>query len=109
MLLYIQGYKQKNAFIITQAPLESTMEDFWRMVYETDCAVIIMLSGLEELGEVVYIYQYIVNLASVNLPNLCKHCVQKEAEALGRVLVSNIVFFWYDTLPIPNCPTGKES
>lgn len=53
MLLYLlQGYKQKNAFIIAQAPMENTTEDFWRMVYERDCAVIVMLSGVEELEEV---------------------------------------------------------
>lgn len=54
-MLYItsQGYKQKNAFIVTQAPMKSTKEDFWKMVYEKECAIIVMLSGLEELDEVI--------------------------------------------------------
>lgn len=50
--VHVQGYKRKHAFIIAQAPMENTVEDFWRMVYERDCAVIVMLSGMEELGEV---------------------------------------------------------
>ena len=49
----LQGYKQKNAFIIAQAPMKSTKEDFWKMVYEKECAIIVMLSGLEELDEVI--------------------------------------------------------
>ena len=32
--------------------MENTTEDFWRMVYERDCAVIVMLSGLDEMEEV---------------------------------------------------------
>lgn len=46
------GYHQKNAFIISQAPLEQTCRDFWKMVYERGCSVIVMLSGLVEGGRV---------------------------------------------------------
>ena len=47
-----QGYKKKNAFIIAQAPMEETCRDFWKMVYERECGVIVMLSELAEKGEV---------------------------------------------------------
>ena len=46
------GYHQKNAFIISQAPFEQTCRDFWKMVYERGCSVIVMLSGLVEGGRV---------------------------------------------------------
>ena len=49
---YVQGYKQKRGFIIAQAPMKSTCRDFWKMVYERECGVIVMLSDLVENGEV---------------------------------------------------------
>ena len=48
----IQGYKQQKGFIIAQAPIKSTCRDFWKMVYERECGVIVMLSDLVENGEV---------------------------------------------------------
>jgi protein tyrosine phosphatase len=55
---YIQAsfagdYRQKHAFIISQAPMEETCRDFWKMVHERECGVIVMLSGLVEEGRVV--------------------------------------------------------
>ena len=47
-----QGYKQQKGFIIAQAPMKSTCQDFWKMVYERECGVIVMLSDLVENGEV---------------------------------------------------------
>ena len=32
--------------------MEETCRDFWKMVYERECGVIVMLSGLVEEGEV---------------------------------------------------------
>ena len=45
-----QGYKQLNAYIATQGPLQNTVEDFWRMVWEFKCRVILMLCPLTEKG-----------------------------------------------------------
>ena len=49
---FIQGYKQRMGFIITQAPMESTCSEFWKMVFERECGVIVMLSDLKENEEV---------------------------------------------------------
>ena len=49
---HTQGYKQWKGFIIAQAPMKSTCRDFWKMVYERECGVIVMLSDLVENGEV---------------------------------------------------------
>ncbi|XP_066915197.1 receptor-type tyrosine-protein phosphatase S-like isoform X5 [Clytia hemisphaerica] len=41
---YIDSYGCKDSFIATQAPLESTIGDFWRMIWEQNCGTIVMLS-----------------------------------------------------------------
>ena len=48
----VQSYKHKDAFIVTQNPMESTSDDFWQMIVERDCRVIVMLCPLQEDGQV---------------------------------------------------------
>ena len=47
-----QGYRQKKSYIATQGPLESTVCDFWRMVWENESKCVVLLSELKENGEV---------------------------------------------------------
>uniref|UniRef100_S4RPI8 protein-tyrosine-phosphatase n=1 Tax=Petromyzon marinus TaxID=7757 RepID=S4RPI8_PETMA len=47
----MQGYRQKDAYIVTQGPLPHTAEDFWRMVWEWKCFSIVMLTELQERGQ----------------------------------------------------------
>ncbi|CAI8024114.1 Receptor-type tyrosine-protein phosphatase alpha [Geodia barretti] len=49
--VFASGYKQKRAFIIAQSPMESTARDFWKMVHDRKCGVIVMLCDLVEDGE----------------------------------------------------------
>ena len=49
----LQGYKQRRAFIIAQSPMESTARDFWKMIYDRKCGVIVMFCDLMEDGEVI--------------------------------------------------------
>ena len=46
--VYVDSYKQKNAYILTQCPLPKTVLDFWRMVCEHGSSTIIMLNTLDE-------------------------------------------------------------
>ena len=48
----VQGYKQQRAFIIAQSPMESTARDFWKMVHDRKCGVIVMLCDLVEEEQV---------------------------------------------------------
>ncbi|XP_019632426.1 PREDICTED: receptor-type tyrosine-protein phosphatase epsilon-like [Branchiostoma belcheri] len=47
---FIDGYRQKDAYIATQGPLDRTVEDFWRMVWEWNSCSIVMLTELKEKG-----------------------------------------------------------
>ncbi|KAL6420535.1 hypothetical protein ACFW04_012016 [Cataglyphis niger] len=48
---YVRGPKNATKYYIAcQAPIESTVTDFWRMIWEQQCKVIIMLTDLVENG-----------------------------------------------------------
>lgn len=46
----IQGHNSVREFIVTQGPLHSTRDDFWRMCWESNARSIIMLTRCVEKG-----------------------------------------------------------
>ncbi|KAJ9582190.1 hypothetical protein L9F63_003477, partial [Diploptera punctata] len=47
---YVPGYTSPREFLVTQGPLHSTRDDFWRMCWESNSRAIVMLTRCIEKG-----------------------------------------------------------
>lgn len=47
-MFIIANCRNRNAYIATQAPLPSTTNDFWQMVWSHECCIVVVLSRLYE-------------------------------------------------------------
>ncbi|XP_072244883.1 receptor-type tyrosine-protein phosphatase C [Leuresthes tenuis] len=45
---YIDGYKEPKKYIAAQGPKDETVSDFWRMVWEQQSSIIVMVTRCEE-------------------------------------------------------------
>ena len=48
----VMGYKDRKRWLCAQGPLEHTVADFWRMIYEQGVSIVVMLTNLEEYNRV---------------------------------------------------------
>ncbi|CAG9761325.1 unnamed protein product [Ceutorhynchus assimilis] len=47
---FLDGYRYHKAYIATQGPLPDTTDDLWRMLWEHNSTIIVMLTELKEMG-----------------------------------------------------------
>lgn len=94
---FVIGYKERKKFICAQGPMDSTVNDFWRMVYEQHLEIIIMLTNLEEYNKTKCAKYWPERISdSVQFGDITVHfdSEQRFSDYLIRNLkVTNIFFF----------------
>ena len=72
---FVEGYKGRKLYISSQGPLDRTVTDFWRMIYQHKVSVVVMLTGIEEHGKI-KCAQYWQDSGTMNVENLYKLTLQ---------------------------------
>jgi protein tyrosine phosphatase len=75
----VNGYKQQRAFIIAQSPMQSTCRDFWKMIHDRKCGVIVMLCDLVEAGQE-ECHRYWCNTGAVAFGEYCVDLLVEEQQ-----------------------------
>lgn len=80
-----------NKYIATQGPLPSTTDDFWQMILEDKCNLIIMLTTLIERGRA-KCHKYWPNVGEVlKMPNVSVTCISEENDESGSFVFRDFI------------------
>lgn len=81
---YVKAAYSSKRYIATQAPIPTTFDDFWRVVWEQDARVIVMLTAESEGGQVKsHPYWHAGTYGSLKLKSLSEKRVSLTAKALS--------------------------
>ncbi|XP_069760172.1 receptor-type tyrosine-protein phosphatase R-like isoform X2 [Narcine bancroftii] len=112
---YIRGYGgQQKAYIATQGPMINTVNDFWRMVWQEDCPVIVMITKLKEKNEKCVLYWpekrgiYGKVEVLVNSITECEHYVIRDLTLKHEGKFKNIKHYWYKSWPDHKTPDSAQ-
>ncbi|XP_044253783.1 tyrosine-protein phosphatase non-receptor type 4 [Tribolium madens] len=82
----INGTDIVNKYIATQGPLQSTCEDFWQMILEEKCNLIVMLTTLVERGRA-KCHKYWPNVGEcLTMQNVIIKCLDETTDESGSFI-----------------------
>jgi protein tyrosine phosphatase len=58
----LHGHNKLKEFILSQHPLESIREDFWRMLWDHNAQTVVLLSSINEEVRTLIIFIYLLLL-----------------------------------------------
>ncbi|XP_078273461.1 receptor-type tyrosine-protein phosphatase R-like [Rhinoraja longicauda] len=112
---YIRGYGgQRKAYIATQGPMINTVNDFWRMVWQEDCPVIVMITKLKEKNEKCVLYwpekRGIYGQVEVLVNSIAEHehYVIRDLTLKYKGRSQNVKHFWYKSWPDHKTPDSAQ-
>lgn len=80
---YVHSYDQPNGYIACQGPVDETISDFWRMVWQENVRTIVMVTNVKEKGKV--------------------KCSQYWPELNKKYLSDSIVVKFHEQISLPQC------
>uniref|UniRef100_A0A672QR74 protein-tyrosine-phosphatase n=1 Tax=Sinocyclocheilus grahami TaxID=75366 RepID=A0A672QR74_SINGR len=98
---YVPGYNSRKEFIAAQGPLPTTVNEFWRMVWEKNVHTIVMLTKCNEMGR---------ELGTLGRYSVCFHCRNQD---LNKVPDKNLplrksLLFHFTVWPDHGVPQTTE-
>ncbi|XP_043572758.1 receptor-type tyrosine-protein phosphatase R-like [Chiloscyllium plagiosum] len=113
---YIRGYGGKEkAFIATQGPMINTVNDFWEMVWQEDCPIIVMITKLKEKNEKCVVY-WPENQDTfgrfeiiVNNTEECDGYTIRDISIKNGEQSRNVKHYWYSSWPDHKTPDTAQS
>ncbi|XP_045839426.1 receptor-type tyrosine-protein phosphatase V-like [Meles meles] len=77
---FVPGYTDPQEFIATQGPLKKTLEDFWRLVWEQQVHIIVMLTVGMENGRVLCEHYWPADSTPITHGHIMVHLLAEEPE-----------------------------
>ncbi|KAM6986219.1 receptor-type tyrosine-protein phosphatase R [Aplochiton taeniatus] len=112
---YIRGYLgDKKAYIATQGPMINTVNDFWLMVWQEDCPVIVMITKLKEKNEKCVLYwperRGIYGRVEVLVDSIreCEHYTMRTLTLKHAGQSRMVQHYWYTSWPDHKTPDSAQ-